>query len=98
MANNKQLEFFGFGILGFMFGMYDEKKQEQGKLLIGKYVNEHGGVEQVYNDNFKNQPIGTTKEQIIEMLSGCERLAIEKGVIPSRKQQYGDKGQSVAFL
>lgn len=80
---NNNFENFGFLILAGFFGFYDEKSMEQGKLLLGKFM-EGKDVEQVFSDYFKELPEDITKEKIIEMLNECKQLAIEKGIISEK--------------
>lgn len=75
------LEYIGLGILAAFFGIYDEKVMEEMKLLVGKYVIENGGVENVLEKELKNIPIGTPKERIIKELNECIELARAKGII-----------------
>lgn len=78
---NIDFENIGFGILAAFFGIYDEKVMEEMKLLVGKYVIENGGVENVLKKELKNMPIGTPKEGIIKELNECIELARAKGII-----------------
>lgn len=73
------LDIWGTAIIGFFFGIYDEEALEKGKLLLGKYIIEHGGVAQVVEQNF--QTTNVPKEQIIERLTECVQLAKEKGIV-----------------
>lgn len=70
------LDIFGTSILGFFFGIYDEEALEKQKQYLGKYIIEHGGVEQVVEQNFQTTSI--PKEQIIERLNECVNFAKEK--------------------
>lgn len=81
------LDIFGTAILGFFFGIYDEEARENGKLLLGKYIVEHGGVEQVYNELYQHTtPTDMQKQEIIKTLTECVNFYKEKGT-----PKVGDK-------
>lgn len=77
----KDFSILGIGLLGFFFGIYDEKKMEEAKAFMGKWVYEHGGVDKVWEDNYKSFPPDTPQETFINTLEDCVNEAIKKGYI-----------------
>ncbi len=77
----KDFSILGIGLLGFFFCICDEKKMEEAKAFMGKWIDEHGGVNKVWEDYYKSFPPDTPKETFINTLEDCVNEAIKKGYI-----------------